>query len=258
MSDKMTSMSREDLLVRTFVELTDSLVDDFDIIDLLTVLADGCVELELASASGILLSDEHGRLRVMAASSERTRLLELFQLQNDEGPCLEAYASGEPVLEPDLATAFARWPRFAPEAMDAGFRSVDALPLRLRAAPIGALNLFSTSPGGMSESNRRIARAMGDVAAIAIIQNELVRESEVRAGQLQHALDSRVAIEQAKGMVAERLGSDMDRAFAAIRSYARSHRRHLTEVAAEIVAGKLSIDAAGATPLVDRPSTTAG
>ncbi|HEX5631210.1 MAG TPA: GAF domain-containing protein, partial [Acidimicrobiia bacterium] len=173
MSDKMTSMSREDLLVRTFVELTDSLVDDFDIIDLLTVLADGCVELELASASGILLSDEHGRLRVMAASSERTRLLELFQLQNDEGPCLEAYASGEPVLEPDLATAFARWPRFAPEAMDAGFRSVDALPLRLRAAPIGALNLFSVSPGGMSESNRRIARAMGDVAAIAIIQNEL-------------------------------------------------------------------------------------
>ena len=228
MSERFGSVTREDLLVRTFVELTDSLVDDFDIIDLLSALADGCVDLALASASGILLSDENRKLRVMAASSERTRLLELFQLQNDEGPCLEAFATGEPVLEADLASAFDRWPRFAPEAVAAGFRSVDALPLRLRAAPIGALNLFGASPGGMSEANRRIARAMGDVAAIAIIQSQTVRESETRARQLQHALDSRVAIEQAKGMVAERLACDRDRAFGAIRSYARGLRRHLT------------------------------
>lgn len=258
MSDRMVSLTREDLLVRTFVELTDSLVDDFDIIDLLTALANGCVELGLADASGILLSDEHGRLRVMAASSERTRLLELFQLQNDEGPCLEAYATGEPVLHPDLTAAFDRWPRFAPEAIDAGFRSVDALPLRLRSATIGAINLFGAAPGGMTEADQRIARAMGDVAAIAIIQSQMVRESETRAGQLQHALDSRVAIEQAKGMVAQKLGSDMDGAFAAIRSYARSHRRHLTDVAAEIIAGKLSLDEAVATPLVEPPSSPSG
>ncbi|HSM02906.1 MAG TPA: GAF and ANTAR domain-containing protein [Acidimicrobiia bacterium] len=248
MSDRAGRVAREDLLVRTFVELTDSLVDDFDIIDLLTALADGCVELELASAAGILLSDENGRLRVMAASSERTRLLELFQLQNDEGPCLEAYATGESVRDADLASALDRWPRFAPEAVAAGFRSVDALPLRLRAAPIGALNLFSASQGGMSEANRRIARAMGDVAAIAIIQSQMVQESETRARQLQHALDSRVAIEQAKGMVAERLAYDMDRAFGLIRSYARGHRRHLTEVATEIIAGTLSLEQAVAVP----------
>lgn len=258
MNDRMSSVTREDLLVRTFVELTDSLVDDFDIIDLLTALADGCVELGLASASGILLSDEHGKLRVMAASSERTRLLELFQLQNDEGPCLEAYATGEPVLDADLSAAFDRWPRFAPEALAAGFRSVDALPLRLRAAPIGALNLFSALSGGMSEANRRIARAMGDVAAIAIIQNQMVRESEIRARQLQHALDSRVAIEQAKGMVAERLACDMDQAFGVIRSYARGHRRHLTEVAAEIIAGTLSLESAVVAPPFDRSRPPAG
>lgn len=248
MSDRAGRVAREDLLVRKFVELTDSLVDDFDIIDLLTALADGCVELELAGAAGILLSDENGRLRVMAASSERTRLLELFQLQNDEGPCLEAYATGESVRDADLASALDRWPRFAPEAVAAGFRSVDALPLRLRAAPIGALNLFGASQGGMSEANRRIARAMGDVAAIAIIQSQMVRESETRARQLQHALDSRVAIEQAKGMVAERLAYDMDRAFELIRSYARGHRRHLTEVATEIIAGTLSLEQAVAVP----------
>jgi GAF domain-containing protein len=249
-------VTREDLLVRTFVELTDSLVDDFDIIDLLTVLADGCVELGLADAAGILLSDDYGKLRVMAASSERTHLLELFQLQNDEGPCLEAYAAGEPVMSGDLAAAFERWPRFAPEALDSGFRSVNALPLRLRAAPIGALNLFSASPGGMSATNLSIARAMADVAAIAIIQNQMVRESESRARQLQHALDSRVAIEQAKGMVAERLACDMDHAFGVIRAYARSHRRHLSEVAAEIITGTLSLEEAVVVPLPDHPDQT--
>jgi GAF domain-containing protein len=254
----MSTVTREDLLVRTFVELTDSLVDDFDIIDLLTGLADGCVELGLADAAGILLADGLGKLRVMAASSERTRLLELFQLQNDEGPCLEAHATGDPVVEADLASAFDRWPRFAPEAIDAGFRAVDALPLRLRAAPIGALNLFSGSPGGMSGADRSIARAMADVAAIAIIQHQTVLESESRARQLQHALDSRVAIEQAKGMVAERLGCDMDHAFAVIRSYARSHRRHLTEVAAEITTGTLPLEEAVEAPAPDRPGAPRG
>lgn len=258
MSDRLNTVIREDLLVRTFVELTDSLVDEFDIIDLLTGLADGCVKLGLADAAGILLADERGKLRVMAASSERTRLLELFQLQNDEGPCLQAYRTGEPVLEVDLADASDRWPRFAPEAVDAGFRAVDALPLRVRAAPIGALNLFSASPGGMDEAVHRIARAMADVAAIAIIQNQTVRESEGRARQLQHALDSRVAIEQAKGMVAERLGCDMDQAFAVIRTYARSHRRLLTEVATEIIGGTLPLDDAVMAPPVDGPGEPPG
>jgi GAF domain-containing protein len=235
-------MTREDLLVNTFVELTDSLVDEFDIIDLLTVLADRCVKLHLADETGILLADDYGNLRVMAASSEATRLLELFQLQNDEGPCLEAYATGETVSHQNLGAATDRWPRFAPEALRTGFVSVNALPLRLRSVVIGALNLFSTDIGGMPEADLTLARALADVAAIAILQDQALRESEIRAGQLQHALDSRVTIEQAKGMVAERTGMDMVQSFDMIRKYARSGRRHLTQVAAEIVDGTLSLE----------------
>lgn len=235
-------MTREDLLVHTFVELTDSLVDDFDIIDLLTVLAASCVKLDLADEAGVLLADDYGNLRVMGASNEATRLLELFQLQSDEGPCLEAYASGEMVSHPDLAAATDRWPQFAPEAVRTGFLSVNALPLRLRSVVIGAFNLFSSDIGGMREADRAIARALADVAAIAILQDQALRASEVKAGQLQHALDSRVTIEQAKGMVAERTGLDMVESFDLIRKYARGRRRRLTQVAAEIVDGVLSLE----------------
>jgi hypothetical protein len=234
--------TRDDLLVHTFVELTDSLTDDFDIIDLLTVLADRCVELELAHETGILLADDYGNLRVMAASSEATRLLELFQLQSDEGPCLEAYATGERVTHPDLAEATDRWPQFAREALDTGFRSVDALPLRLRSQTVGAANLFHREVGGLGEADRVLARALADVAAIAILQDQALHRAEVRADQLQHALDSRVVIEQAKGMVAEHGSSDMIQSFEALRTYARTRRRHLTKVAQEIVDGTISLD----------------
>lgn len=234
--------TREDLLVQTFVELTDSLVDDFDIIDLLTVLADRCVKLELAHETGILLADEYGNLRVMAASNEATRLLELFQLQSDEGPCLEAYATGQTVTHQDLGNASDRWPRFAPEALRTGFLSVDALPLKLRSVVVGAVNLFRREIGGIAETDLVLARALADVAGIAILQDQALRQSEIRAGQLQHALDSRVTIEQAKGMIAERAHVDMVRSFEIIRTYARSQRRHLTQVAAEVVDGTLSLD----------------
>lgn len=238
----MAPVDREALLVSTFVQLTDTLVDDFDIIDLLTVLADSCVELRLAAAAGILLVDEDSKLRVMAASSDRARLLELFQLQNDEGPCLDAFAGKEPVVEFNLRTAKARWPIFAPEAVDAGFRSVYAVPLRLRSTVIGALNLFGDQAGEIPSADLRIARALADVVSIAIIQNQTIKESEVRAVQLKRALDSRVAIEQAKGMLAERNHIDMDSAFRHLRSFARNTRRHLTAVAVDVVSGAVALD----------------
>lgn len=238
----MAQLEREDLLVSTFVQLTNTLVDDFDLIDLLTGLADGCVELNLAAAAGILLVDNDDKLRVMAASSDRARLLELFQLQNDEGPCLDAFSRNEQVTEVDLRTAESRWPVFAPEAVDAGFRSVHAIPLRLRATVIGALNLFDDHVGDMPEADLRMARAFADVVSIAILQNQAIRESEIRAVQLQRALDSRVAIEQAKGMLAERSHIDMDSAFRHLRSYARDTRRHLTAVAVDIVSGVIALD----------------
>ena len=239
---EMRMMLREDLIANTFLGIVDALVDEFDIIDMLTGLTVGCVDLEFATAAGILLADEHGKLRVMAASSERTYLLELFQLQNDEGPCLEAFSTGEAVIHEDLSSASERWPRFAPEAVRAGFQSVHAFPLRLRSSVLGAMNLFSATRGEIGEPAAHLAQALADVASIAILQDQVIRQSDLKAGQLQHALDSRVAIEQAKGMLAERANVDMDQAFTMLRSYARSSRRHLTAIAIQLVEGTLPID----------------
>jgi transcriptional regulator with GAF, ATPase, and Fis domain len=235
-------MTRENMIADTFVEIVNSLVDQFDIIEMLTGMANGCVELDLATASGILLSDDTGKLRVMAASSEKAHLLELFQLQNDEGPCLEAFSTGAPVSHLDLGAAYDRWPRFAPEAVNAGFHSVHAFPLRLRTAVYGAMNLFDAEGRAISEPDVHLAQALADVASIAMLQDQVIRQSDLRVGQLQHALDSRVAIEQAKGMLAERAHADMDTAFRVLRTYARSNRRHLTDVAVEMVEGVLALD----------------
>lgn len=235
-------MAREELIADTFVGIVDSLVDEFDIIDMLTGLTVGCVDLGLATASGILLADENGKLRVMAASNEAAKLLELFQLQNDEGPCLEAFSTGVPVMHADLSTAYERWPVFAPEAVRAGFLSVQAFPLRLKSVVIGAMNLFSAQRREVDEPGTHLAQALADVASIAILQDQAVRQSDVRAGQLQHALDSRVAIEQAKGMLAERVNVDMDEAFRMLRGHARSSQSLLTTVAIQVVEGTLAIE----------------
>jgi len=245
--------AREEVLTRTFVHLADSLAGGFDIIDLLTVLVDRCVELLHAAAAGIVLADAEGALHVMAASSEGARLLELFEIQADEGPCLEAYATGSIVSDGDLLVAQLRWPHFAPEATSRGFLAVSAIPLRLRSHVIGALNLFHAEPGLLPQADVRLAQAMADVASVAIVQDQAIRAAEVRSDQLQHALDSRVAIEQAKGMVSERAQVGMEEAFERLRSYARSHNRRLTAVAAEIVRGSLPIEAV-AGPGADRPT----
>jgi GAF domain-containing protein len=236
------------VLTQTFVQLADSLAAGFDIIDLLTVLADRCVELLEAAAAGIVLVDAEGALHVMAASSEQVRVLEVFQIRADEGPCLESYAAGAIVSDSDLRIAQLRWPQFAPEAVGQGYLAVSAIPLRLRSLVIGALNIFHAEPGLMPPTDIRLAQAMADVASVAIVQVQAVRAAELRSHQLQHALDSRVAIEQAKGMLSERAQVGMDEAFGRLRAYARSHNRRLTAVASEIVHGALPIDA-----VADRP-----
>ncbi|MBA2624458.1 MAG: GAF and ANTAR domain-containing protein [Acidimicrobiia bacterium] len=232
--------TREQVVFGTFVQLVDSLVEDFDVIELLTVLADRCVELLDAGAAGILLADGEAHLRVMAASDERARLLELFQLQNDEGPCLDCFATGQPVLQDDLGAA-GRWSQFSAASVDAGFRSVCALPLRLRENVLGALNLFLPQERGLTAPDVALAQALADVASIAIAQDEAIRTAELRAGQLQHALDSRVAIEQAKGMLAERAQVDMAEAFARLRAYCRRTNSRLTDVATRLVTGALDL-----------------
>ncbi|MDQ1396116.1 MAG: hypothetical protein QOG64_1375 [Acidimicrobiaceae bacterium] len=229
---------RETLLAQTFVQLADTLVDDFDTIDLLTVLVDRCVELLDAAAAGILLADDRNRLHVVAASSEQARLLELFQLQNHEGPCLDCFTSKEAVVNHDLAKS-TRWPRFAREAVAAGFQSVQAVPLRLRERVIGALNVFVDDRVVVDDSDLAVAQALADVATIAILQDQAHREAQTINLQLQTALHSRVTIEQAKGVLAERAQIPMEDAFARLRRYARNHNRRLSEVATEVAEGTM-------------------
>ncbi|MFD7407037.1 GAF and ANTAR domain-containing protein [Streptomyces sp. NPDC059866] len=227
----------QQLLAKTFVELADNLVADFDLIDFLRLLTDRCVGMLDVSAAGVLLADRDGKLRVMAASDEQVRLLELFQLQNDEGPCLECFRTGVPVIVPDLGTVAARWPRFAVAAQRSGFGAVQALPMRLRDEVVGALNLFRITPGPFDPAAAPVAQALADVATISLLQQRTAQRSTVLNEQLQTALNSRVLIEQAKGKLAERQGIDMEQAFTALRGYARSHNRRLADVARALIDG---------------------
>jgi GAF domain-containing protein len=222
------------------VELIDTLVDDFDVIDMLTVLTSRSVELIPAAAAGILLADRSGHLRVMAASTEQIAVLELFQVQNEEGPCLDSFRTGEVVIDSDMGPG-SIWPRFAAESVAAGYPSVCAVPLRLRNAVLGGLNLFMTEPVGLSATDIALAQALADVASIAIIQNQAALDAADREARLQQALNSRVAIEQAKGMLAEFAAVDMDEAFNRLRRFARNHNRRLTEVAESLVAGRVKV-----------------
>ena len=224
-----------DLLSDTFVDLADTMVTDFDVIDFLHVLTDRSVALLAAGAAGVVLADTRGELRIAAASSEEAGLLELFQLQNDQGPCLECFRTGQPVTATDLAGPAQQWPRFAQAAAQAGFQTVQALPMRLRDQVIGALNLFRAEPGLLDAADLRIGQALADVATIGLLHERNVRRSETAAEQLQGALNSRVVIEQAKGKLAERLGIDMDHAFTMLREDARNSNQRLTDVARTFV-----------------------
>jgi transcriptional regulator with GAF, ATPase, and Fis domain len=223
-----------DLLSDTFVDLADTMVADFDVIDFLQLLTDRSVILLSASAAGVMLADPRGELRVAASSNEAAGLLELFQLQNDQGPCLDCFRTGQPVTA-DIADQRQLWPRFAEAAAEHGFRRVEALPMRLRDQVIGALNLFRAASGSFDPADLRIGQALADVATIGLLHERNVRRSEAVAEQLQAALNSRVVIEQAKGKLAERLGIEMDHAFAMLREYARNSNQLLTDVARNFV-----------------------
>jgi GAF domain-containing protein len=243
MSDDALSSAatRQALTATTFVEIVDTLVSDFDVIEVLTVLTSRCVELLGAAAAGILLADSDNHLRVIGASTEQVQLLELFQVQNDEGPCLDCFRTGQLVIHSDL-DADSPWPRFSAVCSEAGFASVCAVPLRLRLHTLGCLNMFMPEPGGLTDADIALAQALADVASIAIIQDQATRSAAIREGHLQYALTSRIAIEQAKGMIAERDGIDMDQAFSKLRAFARSNNRGLTAVAEALVDGSVTVE----------------
>ncbi|MFE0766389.1 ANTAR domain-containing protein [Streptomyces smyrnaeus] len=229
-------------LTEVFVEMADTLVDDFDVMDFLHSLTERCVELLGVTAAGLMLTDERDSLQVVAASTEKTRLLELFQLQTDQGPCVDCFRSGEPVSVADLPSA-GQWPHFSAAAAEVGFASVHALPMRLRTEVIGALNLFRTEAGGLNEETRRVGQALADVATIGLLQHRAIQHRDSLTEQLQTALNSRVLIEQAKGTLAERLGLEVDEAFMILRSEARSRNRRLSDFAKAVVDGSEEVQA---------------
>jgi transcriptional regulator with GAF, ATPase, and Fis domain len=235
-------MTRQDLLGTNFEQGVEPTLDDVDVIDLLMMLTDRCIDLVGVDAAGILLPDSHGTLRVMAASTRQARLLELFRLQHEEGPSLEAFLTGRRVMHVDLRSAGDRWPRFTDEAGVAGFGTVYALPLRVHSVVIGALNLFRVALDAMSEPHLAVAQSFADVASLALLQDQSLRSTRERADQLEHALRSRIAIEQAKGMLAERSHVDIDEAFRRLRNYARTNHLQLTSVAIDVVSGAVSLD----------------
>ncbi|WP_019356492.1 GAF and ANTAR domain-containing protein [Streptomyces sp. AA1529] len=223
-------------LNEVFVELADTLVDDFDLLDFLYGLTEKCVEILDVDAAGIMLTDERDRLQVIAASTERTRLLELFQLQTEQGPCVDCFRTGRPVSVADMS-ATDRWPHFSEAAAEVGFASVHALPMRLRAEVIGALNLFHARPGTLDEGNLQVGQALADVATIGLLQQRAIQHRDSLTEQLQTALNSRVLIEQAKGVLAERLDLDVADAFSRLREESRNRNLRLSDLARGIVDG---------------------
>jgi transcriptional regulator with GAF, ATPase, and Fis domain len=244
---------RPERLAEAFVELADTLVDDFDVVEFLHRLANHCVELLPVDEVGLMLADQRGRLRVMAASSEKARLMELLQLQTDQGPCVLCFQTGLPVTQEDLSIGNRRWPRLTDLAAELGFRSLYVLPMRLRTEIIGVMNLFGAGNPTFGGKEQRIAQAMADVATVGLLQERVIRRRTVLAEQLQTALNTRVVIEQAKGVLAERFTLDMDAAFRTLRDYARSHNQRLTDLARQVIAGGADLSSFAQTARANHP-----
>ena len=235
-------------LARVLVEVADTLVDEFDLIDFLQRVTTHASDLVAARICGLMLADHRGRLQLMAASDERAEMLELFQVQADEGPCQDCYRNGEPVIVADLRTTQDRWPQFAPHAVAAGFRAVHAFPMRLRGQVIGALNMFGVQAGVMDEADVRVVQALADIATIGLLQERAITRGELLTEQLQAALNSRIVIEQAKGVLAQLHGESPDEAFARLRAYCRGRGLRLGKVAYTVTTDPLSL------PELTRPS----
>lgn len=233
---------REHWLADTLVTLADTLTADFDVVEFLSRLTQRIVDLVDAAEVGLVVADSKQNLRVIGSSTERMRLIELFEVQTREGPCLDSYRDGQPVVNVDLEVDGDRWPVFTPMARSAGFRMVHALPMRWREQAIGATNIFHSGPVVISEPDAHLAQALVDVATIGLLQQRAARGADHLNEQLQHALTSRVVIEQAKGVMAERASVEMDTAFAWMRTYSRGRHLRIADVARAIVDRTLSLD----------------
>ncbi len=236
----MSELTREAQVMRTFGKLADTLVAGYDVVDLLQTLVDSCEELLSATEAGILLADDQGYLEVVASTSESSALVELLQLGAEAGPGERSFETGQPIHLAEIARSD-EWPEFRERTLARHLLSLDVFPLRLRDTIIGTLTVFRDSVGEMAESDRVAAQAFADVATIGILHERSLRESTIVREQLQHALGSRIVVEQAKGMVAHTRQLSVDDAFDLIRAYARAHRMGIGTVAAGIVARTLTL-----------------
>ncbi|MBE1548062.1 hypothetical protein GGC64_002070 [Mycobacterium sp. OAS707] len=230
----MTEPARETSALDAVVSLVETVLEDFDTVELLTEFSERCVELLDVAAAGFLLADPLDQLHLLAATTERARELELFQLQADEGPCIDCYSTGKPVSVADLTAAEERWPRFVPAALQAGFASVHAVPMRAAGLVLGALGLFGSGPGELDDADRLVAQTLAHVASVALLREHAPTPSTV-IPQLRAALAGRVLIEQAKGFLREALDVSVEDAFAVLRAYARANNEHLTVVARRLM-----------------------
>jgi transcriptional regulator with GAF, ATPase, and Fis domain len=241
--ERVAGDAHQDQVLETFVHLADTLVADYDVIEFLNYLIERCIMLSDIDEAGVMLTDPHGHLHAVAASTERVQLLELFELQNHDGPCLDAFRTGNPVTAADLHEHLEQWPTYAAEAISNGFNSSHSVPMRLRNETIGAINLLRLHIGALTEADQKLVNALADIATIGVLQERRTSEATTTADGLQHALNSRVRIEQAKGVLAERWKITIDQAYDRLRRYARHHQLGVTVVAEQIV--RAEIDLAG-------------
>jgi len=237
----MPTETRESKLSAAFVKLADTLVTEFDVVDLLHWLVGQCTDILDTQAGGLMLADPTGQLQLVASTSEEAELVEIFQLAAGEGPCLDCFRTGTPVTVGNIEVDGGSWPTFSAEALKFGFRSVHATPLRLRGQIIGTMNLFSHHIGALVSEDIAVAQALADVATIGILQERHIRSANVVAEQLQRALDSRILIEQAKGVLAATMNTTMNDAFAIMRTYARDRNLPLRQVAEDVIAGRIDM-----------------
>lgn len=237
----MSAPPREKQLLDTLTFVADTLVDDFDVVDFLHDLVDRCAAIFDAVDVGLVLADEHGELVVMASTNERLHLIEVLQLSAGNGPCVDAYHSGALVTAGDIEEIARRWPPFASAARDSGYQSVHAVPLRLRQGTIGSLNLFSDKLGELDPRDVPAAQTIADVCTIGLVQERTIREASLARDQLQHALDARIVIEQAKGVIAHSRDIDMETAWRMLRQRARSHQARVTDIARGVIDGLITI-----------------
>jgi len=235
------TLTREQGILRAFAQLADTLVADYDVVDLLQNLVDLSSRFLGATASGVMLADEHGELDVIASTSEASRLVEVMQLSAYAGPCIESFETGAVVSVADIEQVPDRWQAFRDRALEQGFAAIDAIPLRLRAQTIGTLNLFRAATGDLPEDDLVAAQAFADVATIGILHQRSLAESDAIRQQLQFALNSRIIVEQAKGVVAQTRAVPIDQAFTLIRDYARRNQKGISQVASDIVERRLRL-----------------